>query len=92
MKWKKYIMMMNKKLILALSAVSIIFSFFATSCFANDNMQQIAEISQEIQTLQKQLNDANIKIEKLCDSSTIKDKTTQTAPTQIHRTANGHGR
>ncbi|MEN9756013.1 MAG: hypothetical protein RL755_200 [Pseudomonadota bacterium] len=85
-------MIIKKKMMSALTSVSVVLTLLAVPCFANDSSQQIAAISQEIQTLQEQLNAANNKIEKLCDSSIPKNMTNQAAPSQIHRTANGRGR
>jgi peptidoglycan hydrolase CwlO-like protein len=85
-------MMTKDKTILALTSASIALAFFANPSFANDSSQQIAAVSQEIQSLQAQLNAANNKIEKLCDCSITKNTIDQASKSEVHRTANGRGR
>ena len=73
-----------------LTVVSITLATFTSLSLASDNTQQIAAISQEIQSLQKQLNLANQKIQKLCDCTINKNtNTTITDVSKIHQTANG---
>jgi peptidoglycan hydrolase CwlO-like protein len=81
----------NKKMYM-LILISIVFAVFTSISFASDTSQQIAAVSQKIQVLQEKLSAANNKIEQLCDCTTTKNTTTQASKTNVHRTANGHGR
>lgn len=83
-------MMTKNKKSYMLTFTSIALAIFTSISFASDNTKQIAAISQEIQSLQKQLNSANQKIEKLCDCTINKNtNTTITDVSKIHQTANG---
>ncbi|MEY3280233.1 MAG: hypothetical protein RL674_218 [Pseudomonadota bacterium] len=85
-------MITKNKIVYMLAFTSIVLASFTSISFASDNTQQIAAVSQEIQTLQERLSAANNKIEQLCDCKVNKNTTGQTNKTDAHRTANGHGR
>ncbi len=76
-------MLTHTKLYRVLASVSL--AFIATPCIANSNEQQIAAVSQEIQSLQEKLSAANNKIEQLCHCTITKN----TPMKEIPRTANG---
>jgi type II secretory pathway component PulM len=75
-----------------LTFMSISLTVFTSISFASDNIQQITAVLQEIQALQEKLSEANNKIEQLCDCSATKNTNSQSSNTNVHRTANGHGR
>ena len=77
------IKMLTHKLYCVLVSVSL--AFIATPCIANSNEQQIAAVSQEIQSLQEKLSAANNKIEQLCHCTITKNMPMK----EIPRTANG---
>jgi hypothetical protein len=81
----------NKKSYM-LMFTSIALTIFTSISFASDNSQQIAAVSQEIQSIQEKLNAAINKIEQLCDCTITKNTSSQTNNTEVRRTANGHGR
>lgn len=85
-------MITKNKTVHMLAFTSIVLTTFTSISFASDNTQQIAVVSQEIQSLQEKLTAANNKIEQLCDCTVTKNTTGQTNKIDTHRTANGHGR
>lgn len=85
-------MITKNKIVYMLAFTSIVLASFTSISFASDNTQQIAAVSQEIQSLQERPSAANNKIEQLCDCKVNKNTTGQTNKTDAHRTANGHGR
>ena len=69
--------------------ISIALAAFTTISSASDNRQQIVAISQEIQSLQEQLNSAHQKIQKICECTITKNADNKIDVSKIHQTANG---
>jgi peptidoglycan hydrolase CwlO-like protein len=76
-------MITKHKIVYMLAFTSIVLASVTSISFASDNTQQIAAVSQEIQTLQERLSAANNKIEQLCEPC---DSTTYSFPQNTYKT------